>query len=40
MPAPHQLKEPFPMSFEDAIKETVAEFQALQAKGALPVHDL
>jgi len=40
VPAPHALKEPFPMPFVDAIKETIADFKVLQEKGELPTHDL
>lgn len=40
VPPPHQLKEPFPTPFVDAIRETIADFKVLQARGDLPTHDL
>jgi len=40
VPAPHALKQPFPTPFVDAIRETIDDFKALQARDALPTHDL
>ena len=40
VPAPHNLKEPFPMPLVDSIKRTAELFQALKAEGRLTDKDL